>query len=304
MSAGVQRLIRVGRNTRELDRAVAFYCDALGFKVTCAEAPPPAWTQLTGLHDAPSLSRCAELSLGAEALELTEFPNAAPYPDDRSACDLAFQHCAIVVNDMAAAHQRVMAHGAQAITQGGPQTLPPEAGAVTAFKFRDPDGHPLELIQFPPGTGDREWQTADCGGVALGIDHSAISVADAERSIAFYTALGLRVATRGVNRGVEQQQLDDLADVAVDVVRLDAVNHPPHLELLGYRHPRALAAASTGATAVAADRLVWRTADIDVLLSKLGLAGYSENMIVTGCQDDTKTALLHDPDGHWIVLVQ
>ena len=31
----------------------------------------------------------------------------------------------------------------------GPQLLPPSTGSVTAFKVRDPDGHPLELSYNP-----------------------------------------------------------------------------------------------------------------------------------------------------------
>ncbi|MGB8684208.1 MAG: hypothetical protein WCD12_15080, partial [Candidatus Binatus sp.] len=60
---------------------------------------------------------------------------------------------------------------------------------VTALKFRDPEGHPLELIAFPPDDTPAKWQrssTAEC----LGIDHSAISVAVTERSVKFYERLG------------------------------------------------------------------------------------------------------------------
>ena len=42
----------------------------------------------------------------------------------------------------------------------------------------------------------------------LGIDHSAIAVSDSARSIAFYEALGLRVAARALNSGHEQARLD------------------------------------------------------------------------------------------------
>ena len=41
------------------------------------------------------------------------------------------------------------------------QLLPawnPNASGIRAVYFRDPDGHPLELIQFPPGKGDPRWQ--------------------------------------------------------------------------------------------------------------------------------------------------
>ena len=38
-----------------------------------------------------------------------------------------------------------------------PQRLPDwnaTAGGIKAFYFKDPDGHPLEILQFPAGKGD------------------------------------------------------------------------------------------------------------------------------------------------------
>lgn len=300
MSRGMQRLLRIERNTANLERALAFHRDALGFRVDAANAAPPAWTLLPGLCD--TAPRCARLSLGAQALALTEFPDAAPYPEDGASNDLRFQHCAIVVDDMHAACERVMRHGATAITQGGPQTLPPSTGSVAAFKFRDPDGHPLELIAFPAGTGDPAWQSTRADGATLGVDHSAVSVADVERSVLFYELLGLHVAARGMNRGVEQDHLDDLADIEVDVVALEGATRTPHLELLGYRHPRGRANASSRLAAVAADRLVWQAENVDVLLGALTDGDFTDAIIASGFIDGATVALLRDPDGHLLLL--
>ncbi|MGH8118430.1 MAG: VOC family protein [Rhodanobacteraceae bacterium] len=301
MSHGVQRLSRIGRNTVDLDRAIAFYCDALGFRLDDASATAPAWTRLPGIGEAPS--RCARLSLCAQQIELTEFPNAQPYPSGSTSCDLWFQHCAIVVDATHPAYTRVTQHGAAPITCGGPQTLPPSTGSVAAFKFRDPDGHPLELIHFPAGSGDPVWQSTSTDRTALGVDHTAISIGDVDRSIRFYELLGLRVAARGVNRGVEQQRLDDLGGVEVDVVALQAAAaRTPHLELLGYRQPRGRANGVIDPTAVAADRVVWRAEAINVLLDALDDAGFTDAVIASGFSDSATVVLLRDPDGHLIVL--
>lgn len=297
---GVQRLLRIGRNTADLERTVGFYRGALGFAVIEPAASPPSWTVLPEVEAKPS--RCAVLALGAQQLELTEFRDAAPYPRDRASCDLRFQHCAIVVADIDAACRRVMQHGASTITQGGPQRLPPSTGSVSAFKFRDPDGHPLELIHFPQGTGDPAWQSAPVVSQTLGIDHSAISVADVDRSVLFYELLGLHVAARGVNRGVEQQRLDDLADVEVDVVAMHASTRTPHLELLGYRTPRGRSAPPPPVTAVAADRVIWQARDIDVLLDAVVDADFAGAVLATGRQGGATVALLRDPDGHLLLL--
>lgn len=299
MSHGIHKLLRIERNTTNLARATAFYRDALGFLVEDTHAKPPAWTLLSGLcNTAP---RCALLSLGAQVLALTEFPGAAPYPQDGASNDLRFQHCAIVVDDMEAAYERVMRHGATPITRDGPQTLPPSTGSVTAFKFRDPDGHPLELIAFPTGAGDPAWQSVHAPGPALGIDHSAISVGAVERSIVYYQLLGLQVAARGVNRGVEQQRLDGLPDIEVDVIAMQATTRTPHLELLGYHHPRD-ADASIRLADTAADRLVWLAGNIDVLLRAIGAGDFADTVIASGFIGGATVALLRDPDGHLMVL--
>lgn len=301
MTHGVQRLLRIERNTGDLDRATAFYRDALGFNVDVADVPPPAWTLLPGLCDTPP--RCARLSLGAQQIVLTEFRNAAPYPAGSTACDLWFQHCAIVVSAMDGAYRQVMQHAAKPITRGGPQTLPPSTGSVAAFKFRDPDGHPLELISFPARTGDPVWLSVRAGSPMLGIDHSAISVGDAERSILYYELLGLRAWSRGLNRGIEQQHLDDLTDVEVDVVAMQpAAARTPHLELLGYREPLGRANSSAAITAIAADRLVWQTENVDVLLDALTDAGFPDAIIASGYIGGATIAMLRDPDGHLLVL--
>ena len=301
MSHGVQRLLRIGRNTRELGRAVAFYRDALGFTVTDPGAPPPDWTKLAGVHARPS--HCARLALGAQELELTEFPDAAPYPQDSASCDLWFQHCAIVVADMDAAYRRLVAQEAVPITRGGPQRLPPATGSVTAFKVRDPDGHPLELIAFPEGIGDPQWQIARSGNApTLGIDHSAISVRDVERSILFYERLGLGVAARGVNRGAEQRRLDDLRDVEVDVVALQARSRTPHLELLGYRHPHGRPAQRWKPTATAADRLEWSCRGLELVLDAIAAAGFAGAVLADDFAGGQRIALLRDPDGHLVQL--
>lgn len=301
MSHGVQTLLRIGRNSADLDRALAFYRDALGFRVDDASAAPPAWTRLPAVV-AAAPSRCALLSLGEQRLELTGFANAAPYSAHANACDLCFQHCAIVVDDMHAAHARALRHGATPITQGGPQTLPPATGSVGAWKFRDPDGHPLELIHFPAGSGDPVWQAPRSDAATLGIDHGAISVGDVQRSLDFYQLLGLRVAARGVNRGVAQQHLDDLADVEVDVIAMQGAARTPHLELLGYRRPRGRANPFADPVAVAADRMIWQARDIDVLLDALGDADFTDAVVASGCVDGATVALLRDPDGHLVVL--
>ena len=111
--------------------------------------------------------------------------------DRSSPDDTAFQHFALVVRDMALALAQLRGvPGWTPISSGGPQRLPQGSGGVTAFKFQDPDGHPLELLAFPEHAVPPHWMERSADGIFLGIDHSAISVRDTAISTAFYQSLG------------------------------------------------------------------------------------------------------------------
>lgn len=231
--AGVQHLRLCSAQAKSL---AGFYESALGFRQLAVEH----------LSGARALERFGvagrtlriTLELGAQQVKLMQFvdqPGRA-YPVGASASDLVFQHFALVVSDMAAAMAKLReTSGWAPITTDGPQQLPASSGGVTAFKFRDPEGHPLELLEFPANAVPPRWRHARRGGPCLGIDHSAISVADTVRSIAFYAALGLTVSSRSVNDDPAQARLDGLADPVVDVVAMGTGQGPPHVELLSYR---------------------------------------------------------------------
>lgn len=201
------------------------------------------------------------LRLGEQRVDLDCFEvEGRPYPAAATAADLCFQHFAIVTDDAGAAWKQAAALGAVPISASGPVALPPSTGVAAAVKFRDPEGHPLELLQFPP-SGARRW----AGRGLLGIEHSAISVADAEASRGFYEALGLSVHAPTLNQGPTQSALDALPEVEVDVVPMLPRRQTPHLELLGYRRPSGRPAGTLEANDVAATRIVW-AADRDGLI--------------------------------------
>jgi len=242
--------------TADLPRLVRFYRDVLGFALHGADVPiGDGEMALLGLSGA---GRRQVLSLGDQTLWIEQYeqPGRA-YPADGDAASLWFQHLALVVDDMHGAHARL--RGTVPISQGGPQQLPSASGGVQAFKFRDPDGHPLELLRFPGGGTPGAWRNRRRldGQIGLGIDHSAASVSDAEASAAFYRALGLAAGERTLNEGPAQQRLDGLPGVEVAVVPMKPQSGVPHLELLGYRTPKGQAGPALRANDVAATRIVW-----------------------------------------------
>lgn len=229
----VTAIERIGFTVADLGLTESFY-GRLGFIRIGKERVGADELALLGVPE--SRAERLVMKLGRQHADFLRFaPPGRPYPAGSTSTDLWFQHIAIAVGDMADAGRRLAAAPFTSITEDGPQHLPENTGGVTAFKFPDPDGHPLELLHFPLGTGDPAWQCRDPATPFLGIDHTAIAVSDVARSQRFYEDLGLRRAARSLNRGPEQQRLDDVAADVVDVVVLEPERKTPHLELLGYR---------------------------------------------------------------------
>jgi catechol 2,3-dioxygenase-like lactoylglutathione lyase family enzyme len=91
------------------------------------------------------------------------------------------------------------------------------------------------MLAFAPGAMPAHWAIRS-GNLFLGIDHSAISVADMSRSVAFYSRLGLARTASSLNVGREQEKLDNLRGVVVEVTALAPLMQAvPHVELLCYR---------------------------------------------------------------------
>lgn len=304
----VAEVLRVSITVTDLRRAAAFYRDGLGFASGGETViDDPAWARLMGLPP-NAVVRCLRMRLGVQEFELVSFePPGRPYPEVRSSCDPWFQHIALVVDDMGGVFDGLERLAAAPISKGGPQLLPANTGGVSAFKFRDPDGHPLELLHFPPGVGDPVWHGAK-DPKPRGYDHTAIAVGDVERSIAFYTTvLGFQVAGRSLNRGIEQDRLDGLSGCVVDVVGLAPAEAPtPHVELLHYREPPGPpAGGAVDVTDIASTRQVHRVEGLEGLVDRLKESGtvFVSPGIVT-LNDGARAAAIRDPDGHMIVLTQ
>jgi len=251
----LRRIVAVRMVTQDIDRLARFYGEALGAHSVGKDISIAAnEAALLGVEGA----RRRRLSVRGFAVDLDRFDVAGrPYPADADAADLRFQHFAVIVRDASAAFARAVACGATLVSRGGPLTLPAASGGVTAVKLRDPEGHPFELLQFPAAT-DNVWRDATPDGLGvLGIDHSAISVADAGRSRVFYAEAGLVARDATINRGATQVALDGLPLEAVDVVPLFPPAGTPHLELLGYHGVTRVQAIDMHIADIAATRLLW-----------------------------------------------
>ena len=302
----------VGMTVSDMDRSVAFYSELAFQKVSDVEVLGEQYEHLEGVFGARM--RIVRMQLGNEYLDLTEYltPRGRLIPADSRSNDLWFQHIAIVVRDMDQAFEKLRALKVQFVSTG-PQTLPaslPAAAGIKAFYFRDPDQHNLEIIYFPPGKGDPRWQEKT-DKLFLGIDHTAIGIANTESSLGFYRGvLGLRKAGESENFGTEQEHLNQVFGAHLRITGMRAASGPG-IEFLEYLMPRD--GRARPADVHANDIVHWQTTittdDVDLMVEKLrgSHAHFVSSGVVSMPKDKagfSKGALVSDPDGHDVLLIQ
>jgi catechol 2,3-dioxygenase-like lactoylglutathione lyase family enzyme len=297
----------------DLDKAVNFYNTVLSFhKISQAELKGSDYEHLEAVFGLRI--RTATMRLGDETIELTDYltPKGRPVPADSRSNDRWFQHIAIITSDMDRAYQKLREnHVEHASTE--PQTLPAwnkNAAGIRAFYLKDPDGHVLEILQFPPDKGLPKWhrETQD---LLLGIDHTAIVAGDTEASLRFYRdILGLTVVGTSLNYGTEQEHLNNVFGARLRITSLRGEDGPgiEFLEYLtpGDGRPIPLDLHSN-------DLARWQTTldveDVAAAVMQLERAGFklaSSGIVVTPAAElgFAKACLVADPDGHLIRLVE
>ena len=277
----------------DLGRAESFYRSALGFESAARGPVDPAVLNALGVGSLRANQ--VSMRIGREEISLVQFTSpGVSDPLDSRCNDLWFQHIAIRVADMQAAYECLHAnHDWHPISTQGPETLPDRG--VQAFKFRDPDGHPLELLWAPPGLTPPGLEPPATAGASpfIGVDHSAIAASSTRRSLAFYRSLGMRPNERALNLGPEQSRLDGLRAARVKVTRLrPASTEGPGLELLAYQPP---------GRAVPAPRVTDLSTDWITLAAITACAASAHT---NGEASTAVPRMLIDPDGHRLVLME
>jgi catechol 2,3-dioxygenase-like lactoylglutathione lyase family enzyme len=183
------------------------------------------------------------------------------------------------------------------------------AAGIKAIKFRDPDGHNLELLWFPEGKGNPVWHepTKD---LFLGIDHTAMTVRSTESSIKFYRdLLGMTVAGGTLNMGAEQEHLDSLPGARARVTGMAPTIDPSGVEFLEYELP--IAGRPFPIDSHPTDLWHWQTTlvvpDVEAAAAQVhgmgqmispGVVTFPDRLLGFG-----KGFLVRDPDGHVMQLV-
>ncbi|MEX5280730.1 MAG: VOC family protein [Nitrospiraceae bacterium] len=297
----------------DMDRSIRFYRDVLTFKpVSDVEVDGPEYDRFWGVFGARV--RLVRMQLGEQALELMQFlspPDARPIPAPSYSNDLWFQHVAIVVRDMDEAWARLRKHHVRQISPR-PQTIPASnvaAAGIRAIKFRDPDGHNLELLWFPQGKGNARWHQPGTD-LFLGIDHTAITVRNTDKSLQFYRdLLGLMMAGGSLNVGMEQEHLDSLPGARVRVTGLKTETGPPGVEFLEYELPAAGRPMPSDTSPT--DLWHWHVtvvvpdavAAMTILCARVFCVSNSGGPMHDRALGFAQGFLVRDPDGHTLQLV-
>ena len=303
----------VNMTVSDMDRALDFYSRVLSFqKIGDTEVAGEAYENLEGVFGVRM--RIVRMQLGDEFIELTEYlaPKGRPIPTGARSNDRSFQHIAIIVSDMDKAYTRLRQNKIEHASSG-PQRLPDwnqNAAGIKAFYFKDPDGHPLEILQFPPDKGADKWRRAS-DKLFLGIDHTAIVVGDTDASLRFYRdVLGMRIAGESENYGTEQEHLNNVFGAHLRITALRAATGPG-VELLEYLSPR------DGSPFPADERandvihrqtvVVTRSAEQAARDLRSAKVNFVSSSVIANQKDQLgyrAAFIVRDPDGHAIVIEQ
>jgi catechol 2,3-dioxygenase-like lactoylglutathione lyase family enzyme len=303
----------IGLTVSDLDRSIEFYSKVLSFeKVSETEVDGTDYEHLEGVFGLRM--RSARMRLGDEFIELTEFlaPKGRPAPVDTRANDRWFQHIAIITSDMERAYKRLRENKVQHASSG-PQRLPDwnkNAGGIQAFYFRDPDGHFLEVLAFPPDKGDVKWHRAPSKtgqDLFLGIDHTAIVISDTDASLRFYRdALGLKIVGESENYGPEQERLNNVFGARLRITSLRAASGPG-VEFLEYLAPTS--GRPYPPEEQANDLIHWQTKFLgaSAAQAEMELRKARSVFVSTGVVQPSfaqKSIVVRDPDGHAVQITQ
>jgi catechol 2,3-dioxygenase-like lactoylglutathione lyase family enzyme len=303
----VRAVDSVAMTVTNMDTSRAFYEKVLNFAfVSETEISGDAYEHLYGVFG--MRLHIVTLKLGDERLQLAQFlaPQGRPFPMDSRSNDRWFQHVAIIVSDMDRAFSWLREHNVT-FASSGPQVLPQSiraAAGISAFYFRDPDGHYLEVLHFPDDKGNPKWHEHS-GRLFLGIDHTAIVVTDTDASLKFYRdALGLAIVGTSENYGKEQEHLNNVFGARLRITTLHAARGPG-VELLEYLTPRD--GRPMPADTRANDVWHWQinlTADVDAVERETRADHYRmiSPGIVAEDGENTTGIMIADPDGHASLL--
>jgi catechol 2,3-dioxygenase-like lactoylglutathione lyase family enzyme len=142
-------LVHTGFTVRDLDRSLAFYRDVLGMEVVFTQEKRGGYlAEIVGYRDAHVRMAHLQFPGGGHRVELFEYVHPAPQGEPSEPRDVGITHVCLAVDDIDALFERVVAAGAEPISQPVLVDTGANVGGRGVY-VRDPDGTLLELFQPP-----------------------------------------------------------------------------------------------------------------------------------------------------------
>lgn len=179
---------------QNLDKAVAFYRDGLGFNVQGQPSDATTNAELRNMFGLPDakirwvIARPPGMTSGVEIVEISD---AGGRPLSRRMQDPGATTLLVMVRDLDSVFARLKTLGAPAVTVGGaPVSVPMGNGSMgRLLMVKDPDGHFVEVVQ--PGELPAAQSATPPNFIEVRV---RLTVADVPRSMRlFHDALGLEV---------------------------------------------------------------------------------------------------------------
>lgn len=147
----IQTVHHTGISTPDLERAIRFYRDLLGFELISRFDRPPGSPGMDAMLEVPGVGfSAALLRLGQTLIEVFHFTHPEPVraPARRRVVDHGLTHLCLQVDDVKAEFERLSKLGMTF-------HCAPQTGDGAAYVYgRDPDGNAIELIEFEGGVAN------------------------------------------------------------------------------------------------------------------------------------------------------
>ncbi|GAA3754418.1 VOC family protein [Flavobacterium ginsengiterrae] len=155
-NAGIVGIDHVGINVPELDKAVTFFNDVLGFTPVTQLGPIPLdaeWKKLNHINPATGAVTIKMINAGSGAsIEVFEYADNKGSKTHPNTDDIGASHIAFYVNDINLAVQYLKSKGVKIL--GEPFTMPSgDTAGESWVYFETPWGSKMELVSYPNGKG-------------------------------------------------------------------------------------------------------------------------------------------------------
>lgn len=142
----VRNFSHVCISVRDIERSLAFYRDLLGLEVIFdVKLDGPGMESVTGEAGARGRMVGCKVPGSGVTLELLCFGHRDGAEEGGRRRSTGYTNVSLAVEDLDAAYAGLVARGVK------PAQAPVSVGGVRMFFVTDPDGTPIELIDFPGG---------------------------------------------------------------------------------------------------------------------------------------------------------